>query len=237
MNKTVSIQQVDLFNKLSEFWWDEKGDMEPLHQMNFLRMKYIKSLAIKKFGKLNKLKILDIGCGGGILCEPLSRLGNNVTGIDAASEVINVAKEHAIKSRLDIGYENSSVEEFSTKHENEFDIITAMEIVEHVENVDLFMKSSISCLKRGGIMILSTINKTPKAYMETIIAAEYILKMIPVGTHSFDKFVKPSQISNISVRNQCNVIDIQGSKYLPIEKTWEFSEKTDVNYFMCVEKT
>ena len=195
---TINKKEIEKFSKIAEEWWDPEGKFRPLHKFNPIRISYIKNNIINTFKlkksekPLNKIKILDIGCGGGLLSEPMSRLGADVVGIDASQKNINVAKLHAKKNNLDIKYLCISPENFQIN--KKFDVILNMEIIEHVDNVDFFLKSCSNLLKKDGIMFVATLNKTLKSYIFAIIGAEYIMRWLPIGTHSWEKFVKPQDL-------------------------------------------
>ena len=184
---TINKEEIDKFSKIAEEWWDPEGKFKPLHIFNPLRIKYIKDSIIKHFNikkkklPLSGLNILDIGCGGGLIAEPMSRLGANITGIDASEKNIKIAKAHLKKSKLKINYKCASPENFNQKEK--FDIILNLEIIEHVEDVELFLEKSSKLLKKDGLMFVATINKTLKSYLFAIIGAEYILRWLPIGTH------------------------------------------------------
>ena len=196
---TVNKDEIQKFSKIADEWWDANGKFKPLHMFNPIRIKYIKDKCISHF-KLNQnnvkplssLKILDIGCGGGLISEPMCRLGAKVTGMDASKKNILVAKLHAKKNGLKINYINSSPEK--NKIKKKFDIILNLEIIEHVDNVDLFLKSSSKLLNKNGIMFVATINRTFESYVKAIVGAEYILRWLPIGTHEWNKFLKPIEI-------------------------------------------
>ena len=198
---TINKQEIEKFSKIADEWWNPKGKYRPLHKFNPARIQYIKENIIEHFKVSNKsspcknLDILDIGCGGGLLCEPLSRLGANVTGIDASKKNINVAKIHSKKNKLKINYVCSSPENLILK--KKFDVILNMEVVEHVDDVNFFIKKSSEFLKKGGLMFVATLNKTLKSYIFGIIGAEYILRWLPIGTHDWDKFIEPSKLIKI----------------------------------------
>ena len=198
---TVNKKEIEKFSKMAEEWWDVEGKFKPLHKFNPIRIKYIKGSIIENFklqnnGKLplEGINVLDIGCGGGLLSEPMCRLGATVTGIDASAKNIEIAKIHAKKNNLNINYVCTSPEKIQKE---KFDVILNMEIVEHVENVDLFLNSSSNLLKKDGLMFVATINKTLKSYLFAIIGAEYILRWLPIGTHEWEKFIKPDDLKNI----------------------------------------
>ena len=202
---TINKQEIEKFSKIADEWWNPQGKYRPLHKFNPARIQYIKENIIEHFKVSNKsspcknLDILDIGCGGGLLCEPLSRLGANVTGIDASKKNINVAKIHSKKNNLKINYICSSPENLILK--KKFDVILNMEVVEHVDDVNFFIKKSSEFLKKDGLMFVATLNKTLKSYIFGIIGAEYILRWLPVGTHDWDKFIEPSKLIKILENN------------------------------------
>ena len=231
---TINKKEIDKFSKLADEWWDPEGKFKPLHNFNPVRLRYIKDTITKKFGNkseklpLKNIKILDIGCGGGLLSEPLSRLGATVTGIDASERNIKVAKMHLEKSKLDINYFCSSPEKFDAKEK--FDVVLNMEIVEHVDNVDFFLFKSSELLKKNGLMFIATLNKTLKSYIFAIIGAEYILKWLPIGTHDWNKFLKPDELINICKNNSLNLNNLIGVKFDILKNEWTISEDNSVNY-------
>ena len=215
-------------------WWNPKGKFKPLHKFNPIRIKYIKENIINNFKLKNKEKplrgvnILDIGCGGGLLSEPLQRLGANVTGIDASIKNIKIAKLHSKKNKLNINYLCTYPEKMKLK--KKFDVILNMEIVEHVENVQFFLKSCSKLLKKNGLMFVATINKTLKSYMFAIIGAEYVLGWLPIGTHEWEKFVKPEDLKNILKNNNLVLNKLDGIHYNIIKDDWNISKDTSINY-------
>ncbi len=238
---TINKKEIDKFSKLADEWWDPEGKFKPLHNFNPVRLKYIKDTITKKFGNkseklpLKDIKILDIGCGGGLLSEPLSRLGATVTGIDASEKNIKIAKIHLKKSKLDIKYFCSSPDKFITKEK--FDVILNMEIVEHVDNVDFFLLKSSQLLRKNGLMFVATLNKTLKSYIFAIIGAEYILKWLPIGTHDWNKFLKPDDLINICKNSSLNLNNLIGVKFDILKSEWIVSEDSSVNYLAQFSKT
>ena len=238
---TINKKEIDKFSKLADEWWDPEGKFKPLHNFNPVRLRYIKDTITKKFGNkseklpLKDIKILDIGCGGGLLSEPLSRLGATVTGIDASDRNIKIAKMHLKKSKLDIDYFCSSPDKFFAKEK--FDVVLNMEIVEHVDNVDFFLLKSSELLKKNGLMFIATLNKTLKSYLFAIIGAEYILKWLPIGTHDWNKFLTPRDLINICKNNSLNLNDLIGVKFDILENEWIVSEDSSVNYLAQFSKT
>ena len=231
---TINKKEIEKFSKIAEEWWDPNGKFKPLHNFNPLRISYLRDNIIKTFNIQKKdkilsgVKILDIGCGGGLLCEPMSRLGAEVFGMDASEKNIEVAKIHAKKSNLNIKYLCSSPEKF--KSDLKFDVILNMEIIEHVEDVDFFLKSCTKFLKKNGIMFVATLNKTLKSYLFAIIGAEYILKWLPIGTHEWEKFVKPEELINITKKYDLTLNDLRGVKLNLFTNNWELSNDKSVNY-------
>ena len=238
---TINKKEIDKFSKLADEWWDPEGKFKPLHNFNPVRLRYIKDTITKKFGNkseklpLKDIKILDIGCGGGLLSEPLSRLGAIVTGIDASDRNIKIAKMHLKKSKLDIDYYCSSPDKFVAKEK--FDVVLNMEIVEHVDNVDFFLFKSSELLKKNGLMFIATLNKTLKSYVFAIIGAEYILKWLPIGTHDWNKFLTPGDLISICKNNSLNLNDLIGVKFDILKNEWIVSEDSSVNYLAQFSKT
>ena len=233
---SINEKEIEKFSKIAEEWWNPNGKFKPLHNFNPIRIKYIKDNIIKDFNIKNSdkpfknIKILDIGCGGGLLSEPMSRLGANVVGIDASKKNIEVAKFHAKKNKLKIDYKVASPEMLKTKVK--FDVILNMEIVEHVEDLNFFIKKSSKLLKKDGLMFVATLNKTLKSYAFAIIGAEYILKWLPIGTHDWEKFVKPSDLINISKRNNLTFQKLDGMKFNILDNSWKVSMDTSINYIV-----
>ena len=231
---SVNKKEIEKFSKMASEWWDPKGKFKPLHKFNPIRIKYIKESIIENFKlknkikPLNKIKILDIGCGGGLLSEPMKRLGANVTGIDASIKNIKIAKLHAQKNKLSINYLCSSPEKFKTK--KKYDVILNMEIVEHVDDLNFFLKSCSKLLKKNGLMFIATINKTLKYYMFAIVGAEYILGWLPIGTHEWEKFVKPEELKNILKKNNLVLSNLDGMHFNIVKNEWKISKDLSVNY-------
>jgi len=239
-NITVNKKEIDKFSKLASEWWDPNGKFKPLHRFNPVRLNYIKKSILDKLKKrsgsksLKNIKVLDIGCGGGLLCEPLSKLGAKVVGIDASEKNIKIARTHANKSKLKINYYCASPENFISKEK--FDVILNMEIVEHVEDVNLFLKESSKFLKKNGIMFIATLNKTLKSYIFAILGAEYILRWLPIGTHDWNMFISPDKLVKICEKNSLSLDEILGVKYNVISGEWDFSTDDDVNYIARFKK-
>jgi len=237
---SINKKEIEKFSKIAEEWWNPNGKFKPLHNFNPLRIKYIKDNIIKDFKikpserPLKKINLLDIGCGGGLLSEPMCRLGANVVGIDASEKNIEVAKFHAKKNKLKIDYKVASPERLKTKIK--FDVILNMEIVEHVEDIDFFIKESAKLLKKNGVMFVATLNKTLKSYAFAIIGAEYILKWLPIGTHDWEKFVKPDDLIRVSEKNNLSLKKLDGMKFNILDDSWKVSNDTSVNYITKFKK-
>ena len=237
---TINKQEIAKFSKIATEWWNPEGKFKPLHKFNPIRIKYIKDNIIKNF-KLNstvkplkKIDILDIGCGGGLLSEPMCRLGANVIGIDASQKNIDIAKFHAKKNRLKINYMCATPE--SLKIKKKFDVILNMEIIEHVEDVNFFLKKSSELLKKNGLMFIATLNKTLKSYAFAIIGAEYVLRWLPIGTHDWDKFVKPEDLIKINKNNNLKLEKLDGMKFNLLTEQWSLSSDNSVNYITKFKK-
>ena len=239
-SSTINKKEIDKFSKIAEDWWNPEGKFKPLHQFNPERIKYIRDNTIKHFNLTNKdkpfknLNILDIGCGGGLLSEPMSRLGGNVTGIDASEKNIISAKFHAKQNNLNISYFCNSPENF--KSNKKFDLVLNMEIVEHVEDVNFFIKKSSELLKKNGLMFVATLNRTLKSYILAIIGAEYILRWLPIGTHEWNKFLTPEELTNFGRKNSLLVQNIDGMVFNPLSNRWKVSRDCAVNYIIKFKK-
>ena len=231
---SVNKKEIEKFSKMAAEWWDPEGKFKPLHKFNPIRIKYIKDNIIYSFKlkskeqPLQKINILDIGCGGGLLSEPMARLGANVTGIDASDKNIKIAKLHAKKNKLNINYFCSSPEKLKIK--KKFDVILNMEIIEHVEDINFFIKSCSKLLKKNGLMFVATLNKTLKSYVFAIIGAEYVLRWLPIGTHDWEKFVKPEDLKNILSKNNLKIEKIDGMNFNIFKDEWNISKDTSINY-------
>ena len=231
---SVNKKEIEKFSKMAAEWWDPEGKFKPLHKFNPIRIKYIKDNIIYSFKlksrqkPLQKINILDIGCGGGLLSEPMARLGANVTGIDASDKNIKIAKHHAKKNKLNINYFCSSPEKLKTK--KKFDVILNMEIIEHVEDINFFIKSCSKLLKKNGLMFVATLNKTLKSYVFAIIGAEYVLRWLPIGTHDWEKFVKPEDLKNILSKNNLKIEKIDGMNFNILKDEWNISKDVSINY-------
>ena len=231
---SVNKKEIEKFSKMAVEWWDPSGKFKPLHKFNPIRIKYIKENIISNFKlkvkkkPLDKINILDIGCGGGLLSEPMTRLGANVTGIDASNKNINIAKLHAKKNKLKINYLCSSPEKLKIK--KKFDVILNMEIIEHVEDINFFINSCSKLLKKNGLMFVATLNKTLKSYVFAIIGAEYVLRWLPIGTHDWEKFVRPEDLKKILGKNSLKLEKLDGMNFNIIKDEWSVSSDTSINY-------
>ncbi len=238
---TINKEEIQKFSNLADEWWDEKGKFKPLHMFNPIRLEYIVekikqhfALEGKKQNLLEDLKILDIGCGGGLISEPMARLGATVKGIDASEKNINVAKIHAERSNLKIDYKKNSPEELNTNEK--FDIILNLEVVEHVDNLEIYLKSCSDLLKKDGLIFTATLNRTFTSYLKAIIGAEYILRWLPVGTHDWNKFLKPEELEKKMLNNNLKTLDVKGLEFNPILSKWKKSDNLSVNYIICSTK-
>ncbi len=232
---TVDKIEVEKFSRLAKDWWNPKGKFRPLHLFNPARIKFIKEKLISHFNlnensekPLKNLKILDIGCGGGLLCEPLSRLGAIMTGVDASKDNVAIAKLHAREMNLDIKYIHNPPENLI--FESEFDVILNMEVVEHVSDVNLFIKKCSKLIKKKGIMFVATINKNLKSYIFAILGAEYILRWLPIGTHDWDKFLTPQNLKIIVNKNNFSDDETVGMKFNLFSNTWSKGSDPSINY-------
>ncbi len=226
--QNVDPAEIEKFQSIASRWWDPESEFKPLHDINPLRVDYIES----RSGNLSAKKILDIGCGGGILAEAMALKGASVTGIDMAEMSLKVAKLHLHESELDIDYQLITAEEFAQQNAGEFDIVTCLEMLEHVPDAASIVAAAASLLKPDGHLFFSTINRNPKAFVLAILGAEYILNMIPRGTHDYKKFITPSELASAVRANQMEVIDITGMTYNPLTRHYRLGRDVDVNYLM-----
>ena len=233
---TVDKTEIEKFSKLAKDWWNPKGKFRPLHLFNPARISFIKDKLISHFTlnpnsekPLEKLKILDIGCGGGLLCEPLNRLGATITGIDASNNNIEVAKLHSKEMNLNIEYIHAAPENLDLKS-NTYDAVLCMEVVEHLKDVNLFIENCSKLIKKNGIMFIATINKNLKSYIFAILGAEYVLRWLPIGTHNWDKFLTPQDLEIITSKNNFMVNEIVGMKFNLFSKKWSRTNDSSINY-------
>ncbi|MCE3254724.1 MAG: ubiG [Rickettsiaceae bacterium] len=238
MSSTIDEKEIEKFTSIAGEWWSANGKFKPLHKFNPARISYIREKLIDNFSlnassktPLENLKILDIGCGGGLLCEPLARLGADVTGIDAGKENIEAAKTHAAQSSLNINYRHQTIESLSQTAEK-FDVVLAMEIIEHVANVEQFLAAASRCLKPNGLFFIASLNRSATSYLKAIIGAEYVLRWMPRGTHDWKKFLKPSEVNHFMEVNKLKLIDLSGFSYSLLRDEWKASRDISVNYVM-----
>jgi len=239
---TIDREEVARFAALADDWWNPRGKMAPLHKFNPVRLAFIRDRACAQFGRdakaldsLKGLRILDIGCGGGIVSEPLARLGAKVVGIDPANENVEAAKLHMVNSGLSIDYRAVTVEALADSNET-FDVIVASEVVEHVADIDFFVQRAAEMVKPGGLMIVTTINRTLKSFTLAIVGAEYILRWLPIGTHKWEKFVTPDELENAIEAGGLQVIEESGIMYDLLHDQWRRSNDMDVNYMLAAER-
>jgi len=239
---TIDAAEVERFSALAAEWWNPNGKFRPLHKFNPVRLAYIRDQVAERFGRdprtarpFEGLRFLDIGCGGGLLCEPMARLGAAVVGADASATNIEVAKLHASESGVDVDYRAATAEELADSGEK-FDVILNMEVVEHVADIDLFLGKCANMVKPGGIMFVATINRTLKALGLAIIGAEYVLRWLPRGTHQFGKLVRPEELEKALASAAMSIVDRTGVIYHPLADRWQRSKDMDVNYMVLAEK-
>jgi 2-polyprenyl-6-hydroxyphenyl methylase/3-demethylubiquinone-9 3-methyltransferase len=239
---TINTAEVEKFAAMAEEWWDPKGKFRPIHKFNPTRLSYIRDQALAHFGRdglsrrpFDGLTVLDIGCGGGLLCEPLARLGATVTGIDVAERNIAVARLHAEQSDLTIDYRMTTAEALAATAAT-FDIVLNMEVIEHVDNVPLYMKSCAALVAPGGLMFTATLNRTLRARALAIFAAENILRWLPRGTHDFEKFLTPTEIHALLTRNGLKIVAETGVVYHPLADDWRLSSDMGINYMVLAEQ-
>lgn len=230
--------EIEHFNQLAHQWWDENGPFAILHQLNPIRIDYIRSQIFQHISRdiladmpLKGLSILDVGCGGGLISEPLTRLGAQVTGLDAAEENIHAAQAHAALMDLNIPYIHSTLEE----HEGQYDVVLAIEVVEHVASIPAFLKAAQACLKPGGLLVVSTINRTLRSLILGKYIAEYVLNWVPRGTHNWQQFITPRRLGHLMTRQGFQILDLRGLGYDFMQKKWRLSSNRSINYFMTAQ--
>ena len=232
----VNEAEIEKFEQIAGQWWDLSGDFKPLHQVNPLRVQFICQHMSEQQSELFSKNVIDVGCGGGILSESLAKLGANVTGIDMGNEPLNVAKLHALESGLSINYEKITAEEKALQCHEQFDMVTCMEMLEHVPDPASIVNACANLVKPGGLVFFSTLNKTIKSYLLAILAAEKIFKLVPDGTHEHEKFIKPSQLIRWAAESGLNCIDTSGIHYNPISENHKLTSNLEVNYILCCQK-
>ncbi len=226
IESTVDVQEVSKFAQHAKEWWDKEGPLKTLHDINNARLEFITNHV-----NLQDVRVLDVGCGGGILCEAMAKAGAIVTGLDAEQDAIQVAQQHARDNQLSIDYHCSPIEEFESQ---KFNVITCMEMLEHVQNPELVLKHCKRLLKSKGILFLSTINRTMKAYASVIVAAEYILNLLPKQTHDYQKFIQPSELVAMARSFNLHLLDMKGMDYNPIFRTTSLSSDVSINYLLAL---
>lgn len=234
---SVDPDEVARFAAMSEEWWDPDGKFRPLHNMNPVRLEFVRDRLAAHFGRdplapecLANLRLLDVGCGGGLICEPMTRLGASVTGIDAAPENVSMARIHAERMGLDIDYRHAAPEALAAAGES-FDAVICLEVVEHVADVTAFLESCCRLVRPGGALALSTINRTMKAYAFAVVGAEYVLRWLPRGTHQWRKFVRPSELARGLREAGARLAELKGASYDPLADQWQLGRDLSVNYF------
>ncbi len=239
---TIDKDEIARFTAMAEEWWNPDGKFSPLHRFNPVRLAYIRNEVIDHFGRdgtkrrpFENLSFLDIGCGGGLLSEPMARLGGSVTGADASEKNIGIARVHAAQSDLEINYVATTAEALADAN-TQFDVVLNMEVIEHVADVPLYLKSCARLVKPGGLMFIATLNRTAKAYALAIVGAEYVLGWLPKGTHSLKKFLTPEEITTLLTRNGLVIKDKTGVTYSPLRNEWAKSRDMSVNYMVLAEK-
>ena len=239
---SASQREMEHFAELADAWWDPNGEFKALHRINPFRLTYIRDQICRHFGRdvtdltsLTGLRILDVGCGGGLLCEPMSRLGADVTGLDATSASIDIARNHAGQMGLNIDYQLGSPEDFA-KQGMSFDVVLNIEVIEHVEDIDFFMAACTTLVKPGGMMIGATLNRTVKSMAMAKIGAEYFLRWVPPGTHDWRKFVKPSEFAAHFRRGGLDTVDLTGLNFDPLNGAWTLGGDLDVNYLISAAR-
>jgi len=235
MKQTINVdpQEIAKFEKMAETWWDPEGEFKPLHKLNPLRLNYIDQTSGGVFGK----RILDVGCGGGILSESMARIGASVDGLDMGTQPLDVARLHALEMKVDINYIQDTAESHRETHRETYDIVTCMEMLEHVPDPRSVVQACADMVKPGGYVFFSTINRNLRAYVETILGAEYILKMLPVGTHDHKKFIKPSELIFLAEQAELFCEDATGITFNPLTDTFTYTKSVDVNYMIATRKS
>ena len=228
----VDQSEIDKFSALAHRWWDPTSEFKPLHAINPLRLGWIESIT-----SLAGKKVLDVGCGGGILAESLSKAGGIVTGIDLSNKALKVAELHQLESNTSVQYRSISAEDLAKEEPEQYDVVTCMEMLEHVPDPSSVVQACATLCKPGGSIFFSTLNRNPKSYLFAIIGAEYILKLLPKGTHEYDKFIKPSELANFTRQAGLELLEIKGMTYNPLTQIYRLGSDTDVNYMIATRKS
>lgn len=228
----VDPSEIAKFEKMAATWWDPEGEFKPLHKLNPLRLNYIDQTCSGLFGK----RVLDVGCGGGILSESMARIGAKVDGLDMGTEPLDVARLHALEMGVEVNYIQDTAESHSESHKEAYDVITCMEMLEHVPNPGSVIQACADMVKPGGYVFFSTINRNLRAYIETILGAEYLLKMLPIGTHDHNKFIKPSELISLAEHAELFCEDATGITFNPLTDTFSYTKSVEVNYMIATKK-
>jgi 2-polyprenyl-6-hydroxyphenyl methylase/3-demethylubiquinone-9 3-methyltransferase len=228
----VDQSEIDKFSALAHRWWDPTSEFKPLHAINPLRLGWIESIT-----SLAGKKVLDVGCGGGILAESLSKAGGIVTGIDLSNKALKVAELHQLESNTSVQYRSISAEDLAKQEPENYDVVTCMEMLEHVPDPSSVVQACATLCKPGGSIFFSTLNRNPKSYLFAIIGAEYILKLLPKGTHEYDKFIKPSELAGFTRQTGLELLEIKGMTYNPLTQIYRLGSDTDVNYMIATRKS
>ena len=238
-NINVDPSEIAKFEAVASRWWDKTGEFKPLHQINPLRLKFIEQHSFNLFNEdcgLFERKMVDVGCGGGILAESMAAKGAKVTGIDMGVEPLNVARLHALETGTQLNYEQTTAEQHAALNPEQYDIVTCMEMLEHVPDPASVVRACAAMVKPGGMLFFSTINRSKKAWLLMILAAENIVKIVPKGTHDFKKFIRPSELLNWTDKTDLNFVDISGVHYVPVLDYFKTGQNVDVNYMVCCQK-
>ena len=228
----VDQSEIDKFSALAHRWWDPTSEFKPLHAINPLRLGWIESIT-----SLAGKKILDVGCGGGILAESLSKAGGIVTGIDLSNKALKVAELHQLESNTSVKYRSISAEDLAKEEPKQYDVVTCMEMLEHVPDPSSVVQACATLCKPGGSIFFSTLNRNPKSYLFAIIGAEYVLRLLPKGTHEYDKFIKPSELAGFTRQAGLELLEIKGMTYNPLTQIYRLGSDTDVNYMIATRKS
>jgi len=228
----VDMAELEKFSDSAAHWWDPEGEFKPLHAINPLRLQWIQ----QQTGPLQNKVVLDVGCGGGILSEAMAQAGAQVTGIDLAAESLTVARLHGLESGIKVDYREISAEDLAKQHEAHYDIVTCMEMLEHVPDPAAIVQACATLVKPGGHVLFSTLNRNPKSFLFAILGAEYLLNLVPRGTHDYHRFIQPSELARAARDSGLHVTALKGLSYNPLTKTYTLSRDTSVNYLLATQK-